>query len=100
MAGSSLAMTALRTVYRMIYLTIYHSSTVHCSKTTAFSTPQPCAERGAVVSYFTASMTRATLPKISAISLSVAISGGVSAMVSPVTRITRPSSWKAFSIAV
>jgi hypothetical protein len=66
----------------------------------AFSPLQLCAERGAVTNYFTASMTRATLPKISAMSVSVAISGGVSAMVSPVTRITTPSSWKAFSIAV
>jgi hypothetical protein len=57
------------------------------------------AMRGARGGYFTASMTRATLPKISATSLSVAISGGVSAMVSPVTRMTKPSSWKAFSIA-
>jgi hypothetical protein len=50
--------------------------------------------------YFTASITRATLPKISAMSFSLAISGGDSAMVSPVTRITMPSSWNAFSIAL
>jgi hypothetical protein len=42
--------------------------------------------------HFTASMTRATLPKISAMSFSLRISGGVSAMVSPVIRNTTPSS--------
>jgi hypothetical protein len=49
--------------------------------------------------YFTASMTRAILPKISAMSFSLRISGGVSAMVSPVILISTPSSWNAFSIA-
>ena len=39
------------------------------------------------------------LSKISPISLSLTISGGVSAMVSPVTRIMMSSSWNAFSIA-
>jgi hypothetical protein len=98
-AGTSPAMTLIFS-YRTIYLTIHEPSSVHRSKGTVFSTPQLCARRGAAATYFTASMTPATLPKISAMSLSVAISGGVSARVSPVTRITRPSSWKAFSIAL
>jgi hypothetical protein len=50
--------------------------------------------------YRTASMTRPTLAKISPISASVTISGGVNAIVSPVMRTRSPSSWNAFSIAI
>jgi len=52
-----------------------------------------------VFTYPTALITRPTFSKISPISISLTISGGVSAMVSPVTRITMFSSAKAFSIA-
>ncbi len=47
----------------------------------------------------TAAITRATRANRSAISLSLMISGGDSAMVSPLTRITRFSVWNAFTIA-
>ncbi len=49
--------------------------------------------------YRTASITLPTFAKISPISSSLTISGGLSAMVSPVTRIMTPCSWNAFSMA-
>ena len=53
----------------------------------------------AMMNYATALITRPTLSKISPICASLTISGGDSAMVSPATRIMKPSSWKARSIA-
>src|SRR5262249_31377732 len=47
----------------------------------------------------TARITRATLSKISAVWLSLTISGGVSASVSPLFRIITPSSWDALAMA-
>jgi hypothetical protein len=49
--------------------------------------------------YRTASITLPTFAKISSISSSLTIRGGLSAMVSPVTRIMTPWSWNAFSMA-
>jgi hypothetical protein len=53
----------------------------------------PCAR-----SQFTCRITLPTLSKISPISFSEMISGGESAMVSPVMRNSSPCSWKARSI--
>ena len=58
-----------------------------------------CILPGDSVRYATALITRATLAKISSISRSLTISGGVSAMVSPVTRMTRLSALNAVSMA-
>jgi hypothetical protein len=55
--------------------------------------------RGPMIPYATALITRATLANISSISRSLTISGGVSAMVSPVTRMTRFSALNACSMA-
>jgi len=49
--------------------------------------------------YRTASITSPIFPNISPISSSLTIRGGLTAMVSPVTRIMMPCSWNAFSIA-
>jgi hypothetical protein len=49
--------------------------------------------------YRTVSIALPTFAKISPISSSLAIRGGLNAMVSPVTRIMRPRSWNPFSMA-
>jgi hypothetical protein len=55
---------------------------------------------GHIPSYHrTAVITRASFANSSSISASSMIKGGVSAIVSPVTRMTMPSSWNALSIA-